>query len=43
MDVDAELVLSRQQIANGVRERFGMGQFWQACLLARRLVEAGVR
>jgi hypothetical protein len=31
------------QEPNVVRERFGMGQFGQGCLLARRLVQAGVR
>lgn len=34
-------VLSRESAA--VRERYGMSRFGQSCLLARRLIEAGVR
>jgi hypothetical protein len=33
--------LSRETVA--VRERYGMNRFGQCCLLARRLIEAGVR
>src|SRR5437868_5061658 len=39
----ARAAFDLQQEPDSVRERYGMNRFGQCCLLARRLVEAGVR